>query len=95
MHYLLFYEKVPDHESREGPHREAHRNHVCAAIRRGDVVLAGSLADPADGSALLVFREDGQSKAVTFAREDPYVVHGIVRTWSVRGWQTISAAAPG
>jgi uncharacterized protein len=95
MHYLLFYEKVPDHETREGPLRDAHRDHVFAAIRRGDVVLAGSLADPTDGTALLLFRGHNPDAAVTFARSDPYVLDGVVCRWWVREWQTIANPASG
>jgi uncharacterized protein YciI len=94
MHYLLFYEKVPDHEAREVPLRDAHRDHVFAAIRRGDVALAGSLADPMDGAALLLFRGESPAAATMFARADPYVINGVVCRWWVREWQTITSPLP-
>ena len=55
MHYLLFYEKAPDHAQREGPLMAAHREHVRAALSRGEIVLAGPLREPADGSNVLLF----------------------------------------
>ena len=46
MHYLLFYEKAADYAARQGPLQSAHRAHLSAAVRRGELLLAGSLADP-------------------------------------------------
>jgi uncharacterized protein YciI len=89
MHYLLFYEKVADHAEREKPLQAAHRAHVLAAARGDELVLAGSLADPADGSAVLLFRSESPATAEAFAATDPYVVHGVVRSWRVRAWQTV------
>lgn len=89
MHYLLFYEKVPDHAAREKPLQKAHLEHVMAAVDRGEIILAGSLMDPDDGAALLVFKSDSPAVAESFARLDPYVVHGVISQWRVRTWMTI------
>ncbi len=89
MHYLLFYEKVADHAVREKPVQKAHLDHVMAAIERGDVVLAGSLMDPDDGAALLVFKSDTPAVAESFAQLDPYVTHGVIKRWHVRAWMTL------
>jgi len=89
MHYLLFYEKVPDYASKEGPFQSEHKQHVLSAIARGDVVLAGSLADPADGSAMLIFKTDSSDLPTNFAKADPYVIHGIVNHWYARAWHTL------
>ncbi len=89
MYYLLFYEKDPGYAQREEPWRAAHRDHVFAAARRGQVVLAGSLADPVDGTAVLVFRTPSAAPVEAFAVTDPYVVHGIVSRWRVREWQIV------
>lgn len=89
MHYLLFYEKVADHAAKELPLQADHRKHVLAAMENGDVILAGSLADPVDGSAMLVFKADSPELPTTFANADPYVIHGIVNRWHVRAWHTI------
>src|SRR4029079_10841053 len=87
MHYLLFYEKVADHAARQSPALQiAHRDHVAAAARQGELVLAGSLADPDDGAALLLFRSDSPRTAEAFARADPYVKEGVIARWQVRRW---------
>jgi uncharacterized protein len=97
MHYLLFYEKVPDHAHREAPLRSAHRAHVLVAVARGDLLLGGPLEDPIDGANVLLFRADSPATAESFAAADPYVTSGIVCHWRVRPWRTVvgkEAACP-
>jgi uncharacterized protein len=89
MHYLLFYDKAPDHAERQVPHQAAHRDHCLAAVSRGELLMGGNLADPPDGSALLLFQAKSPAAAEAFARADPYVIHGIVSRWCVRAWQTV------
>lgn len=89
MHYLLFYDKAPDHADRQAPLQAAHRDHCLAAARRGELVLGGSLADPVDGTAVVLFRADSPTVAEAFAAADPYVIHGVVSRWRVRKWDTV------
>jgi uncharacterized protein YciI len=89
MHYLLFYEKAADYAARQGPLLSAHRAHLSAAVRRGELLLAGSLADPVDGSAVLLFQADSPAVAAACAAADPFVLHGVVSRWWVREWQTV------
>ena len=89
MHYLLFYEKAPDHARRERPFQAAHREHVRAALVRGELILGGPLADPLDGAQALLFSADSADAARAFAAADPYVLHGVVTHWHVREWQTV------
>ncbi len=89
MHYLLFYDKAPDHAEREGPFRDAHLAHVRAAVERGELILGGPLHDPEDGSNVLLFQAESNHTAEEFALADPYVHHGIVNRWRVRAWETV------
>jgi len=89
MHYLLTYEKVPNYAEREKPFQAAHRAHVFAAVARGDLILAGPLTDPVDGTNMLLFKADAAATAESFATQDPYVTNGIVNRWHVRPWQTV------
>ena len=88
MHWLLLYDVVDDYTERRRPFRDDHLAHARAAHERGDLVLAGALADPADG-AVLVFRSDSPSVAEEFARDDPYVRSGVVTGWRVRRWTVV------
>jgi uncharacterized protein YciI len=96
VHYLLFYDVVPDYATRRVPFRSAHLAHARAACARGDLVLGGALADPVDG-AVLLFLGDSPAAAEQFARDDPYVRNGLVTAWRVREWTTVvgdDAAVP-
>ncbi|GAB4413649.1 MAG: YciI-like protein [Bacteroidia bacterium] len=86
MYYLLFYQLVDDYLERRVPLRAAHLQLAHAAQEAGTLVMAGALADPADG-AVLVFR-DAES-ATVFARQDPYVAQGLVVRWYVRPWNVV------
>lgn len=88
MHYLLFYEVVPEYIARRAAYRGEHLALADAAVARGELVLGGALADPADG-AVLLFRGPGPEVAERFAESDPYVRHGLVTGWRVRRWSTV------
>ena len=96
MHYLLVYELAPDYLERRGEFREQHLSLAWEAHDRGELVLAGALAEPAD-RAVLLFRADSPRVAEAFAAADPYVRRGLVRSWEVRRWNTAvgtDASAP-
>ena len=86
--WLLFYDVVPDYLERRGEFRAEHLGLATAAHERGELVLAGALAEPADG-AVLVFRGDDASAAEQFAAADPYVRNGLVSSWRVRPWTVV------
>lgn len=88
MHYLLFYELVDDFVAKRAPHRPAHLALAKEAHARGQLVLAGALADAPAGS-VFVFRGPTAAAAEEFAARDPYVTHGVAKTWRVRPWTTV------
>jgi uncharacterized protein YciI len=86
MHYLLFYEVEQGYVERRAPFRNEHLALARQAYDKGDLMLAGALADPPDG-AVLVFR--GPEAAEAFAKADPYVSNGLIKSWKVRKWNTV------
>ena len=95
-HFLVFYDFAADYLERRPAFREEHLAKAWAAHARGELVLGGALADPVDG-AVLLFTGESPSAAESFAREDPYVLNGLVTRWRVREWKTVAgetAAAP-
>jgi uncharacterized protein YciI len=88
MHIILFYEVGDDYVERRGPFRAEHLGLIQQAADRGELVMAGALADPADG-AVLVFRGPTADAAEAFAKADPYVKNGLVKKWRVRHWNTV------
>ena len=77
MHYLLLYDLAPDYLERRGGLRAVHIAHARAAEARGELVLAGALANPADG-AVLLFKGESPAAAEAFALADPYVINRLV-----------------
>jgi uncharacterized protein len=87
-YYALFYEAVDDFIARRTPFREEHLCLAREAHARGELLLAGALADPPSG-ALLVFRSNGPETAEAFAYKDPYVKNGLITRWKVRPWTVV------
>lgn len=84
--YILFYDLVDDYVNKRGPLREGHLTLLRAARQRGEVAIAGALANPVDG-AVLVFRSKEAAEA--FAQADPYVKNGLIKAWRVREWTAV------
>ena len=87
-YFALIYYVVDDFVSHRAAFRDAHLRLVGEANRRGELLLAGALGDPVD-RALLVFRTQDRSIAEDFARNDPYVINGLVRRWEVQPWAVV------
>jgi uncharacterized protein len=88
MHYLLFYEVNDDYAARRAGFRDAHLEKAWQSHERGELVLAGALANPLDG-AVLLFQGESPKVAEEFAKTDPYVTNGLVKRWHVREWSTV------
>jgi uncharacterized protein YciI len=88
LHFLLFYEADESYEEKRKPFRSAHLEYARAAVARGELILGGAFAQPADGAALL-FRCASMAVVERFAAGDPYVVNGVIRSWRVRPWTTV------
>lgn len=92
-YFLLVYETVDDYVEKRAPYRAQHLGLAREAHARGELLLAGALADPADG-AVLVFRAPDQAVVEDFARRDPYVQNGLIKAWRVRPWTVVIGNDP-
>jgi uncharacterized protein YciI len=88
MHYLLMYDLLSDYLERRAAYRDEHLKYAWAATERGELLLAGALAEPTD-TAMLLFQGDSAAAAEAFAKADPYVLAGLVTRWRVRKWTTV------
>jgi hypothetical protein len=88
MYFILFYKTVDNYVEKRAPYRKDHLAYATAAHERGDLVMAGALAEPAD-TAVLIFKGDGPFVAEEFARKDPYVLNGLISEWKVRPWTVV------
>lgn len=87
--HVLIYEYVDDDVlERRDPHRAEHLGMVRERLADGTMLLAGALGDDPPHGGLLVFEDAGAAEA--FAQADPYVRSGLVRSWRVEPWQTVS-----
>jgi hypothetical protein len=86
MHYILFYDVVPDYVKLREKYRESHLAVGTEFFKRGDLVLAGALADPVD-QAVIVF--SSLTAAEDFLKADPYFLNGLVKSYRIRKWTTV------
>ena len=86
-HLLLEYVLADDYLERRAALRDDHLQLAREAHERGELLLAGALPDPYD-RALLVWTAP-RDVVERFATTDPYVVHGLVRSWTVREWNVV------
>ena len=93
-YYLLEYALVDDYVARRAAYREAHLALAQDAHRRGNLILAGALAEPAD-RAVLVWWTDDRSVVERFVDGDPYVHNGLVTSWTIRPWTVVIGEGAG
>lgn len=89
-HFLLSYELAPDYLERRPSFRDDHLALAWRAATSGALVLGGAVGDPVE-SALLLFTD--AEAAAQFARSDPYVREGLVRSWRITPWATVVGEA--
>ena len=88
MYFALIYDLVDDYLDRRPAFRDEHLALARGAQARGELVLAGAFAEPAD-RALLVWTVDDPGTVEQFVRHDPYVINGLVTTWAIRPWNVV------
>jgi uncharacterized protein YciI len=85
MKYLLFYEAADDVMSKAPAHFPAHEARLAEFRAGGTLLETGPFGDPQEGSmSIFTTREAAEE----FAREDPFVLNGVVRSWYIREWDT-------
>lgn len=55
-------------------------------------MLLGGALDPVSEGVLILFEGDSPAAAEAFARADPYVLNGLVRSWKVVPWRTVAGS---
>lgn len=83
MKYVLFYESADDVRAKAPLYAAEHRARWAVFHARGVLLMIGPFADPKDG-AMAIFTTS--EAAEEFARGDPFVLNGVVRTWHIREW---------
>jgi uncharacterized protein len=93
-YFALFYLEVADgYAEKRAAHRQEHLTLAKEFHARGELVLAGALANPMD-SALLIFRGPDASVVERFVAHDPYVRNGLIKRWQIREWTVVVGNTP-
>ena len=88
QYYTLLYHLVDDYIERRAQYRTEHLQLATDAFERGELVLGGAYAEPAD-QALLIWRVADKSVVEDFVAKDPYVKNGLVTKWEIRSWTVV------
>jgi len=87
--YVLFYESAPDVLSKAPQYFAAHQARWQSFLADGSLLMVGPFGDPREGS-MAIFRTRVAAEA--FAKDDPFVLNGVVSRWYIRDWN--EAIAP-
>jgi uncharacterized protein len=81
---VVFYESAADLADKAPRHGAAHRARWRAFADRGDLLMIGPFANAQEDGAMGIFTT--REAAEEFVRGDPFVLHGVVRNWTIREW---------
>jgi uncharacterized protein len=91
MYFILFYKTVENYIEKRAPFREEHLALVKRNHQNGKLLMAGALAEPADG-AVLIFKTDDKEPIKEFVNNDPYVKNGLITDWYIKQWTVVVGA---
>jgi uncharacterized protein len=87
MRYVLNYRAVEDFMPLAREHGASHVARLRQFHSAGTLLMVGTLREPMNGDALGVFTT--REAAEDFVSSDPFVLNGVVESWSVRPWEDI------
>ena len=79
-----FYEAAAGLSDKAPLHAAAHRARWQEFADRGDLLMIGPFANAQEDGAMGIFTT--REAAEEFVRGDPFVLHGVVRHWTIREW---------
>lgn len=84
MKAVVFYESAPGLADKAPLHMAAHRARWQEFAGRGDLLMIGPFDNAQEDGAMAVFIT--RKAAEEFVRGDPFVLHGVIRNWTIREW---------
>jgi uncharacterized protein YciI len=85
--YVMTYRAVEDFLPLARQHAPAHVERLHEFRDRGLLLMVGTFDEPMNGDAMGVFTT--REAAEEFVAGDPFVVNGVVASWSVRPWNEV------
>jgi uncharacterized protein YciI len=89
MKYVVFYESSPDVLTLAPQHFPAHQARLRDFHARGELLMVGTFGDPVKEGSMAIFAT--REGAEEFVKEDPFVLHGVVSSWTLREWNEVLA----
>jgi len=84
MRAVVFYESADDVATRARPHFAAHCARWQEFADRGELLMIGTFANAQEDGSMAIFSTRAAAEA--FVRDDPFVLNGVVRNWTIRDW---------
>jgi hypothetical protein len=92
MKYVMTMESVPNFGPLADKYFKAHLAYLKDFHERGLVLLMGPFQEPYNGEALGVF--PSREAAEEFVAGDPFVLNGVIKSYTIRPWQENLAPDP-
>jgi uncharacterized protein YciI len=80
--YVVSYESADDVRAKAPIHFPAHRARWQEFRDRGELVMIGTFSDRSGAMGIFTTREAAEE----FVNGDPFVLHGVVRSWQIKEW---------
>lgn len=97
LHAVLEYTYADNYLESRGQYRADHLSAGWEAVERGELLLGGAVGEKPFKGLLIFTGENPVEAAEAFAAADPYVINGVVTSWTARPWTTVlgnEAATP-
>jgi len=84
LRYILFYRSGD--LSLAAEHFPPHKARYTEFMQRGELLALGPFSDGSGSIAVFSSRESAEE----FAAGDPFVLNGVVSTWTIREWREVT-----
>ena len=89
MKYVLFYDSDPDGITKAPLHFPAHFARLQEFHARGELLMVGAFSRPVEEGSMAIFATRDAAEA--FAKDDPFVLNGVVKDWRIQEWNEVLA----
>ena len=80
--YVVVYESADDLDAKAPLHFAAHKARWQEFRDRGELLMIGPYSDRSGSLSVFTTREAAEA----FVKDDPFVVHGVVRAYRIHEW---------
>ncbi|MFG2331725.1 YciI family protein [Streptomyces sp. NPDC048604] len=84
MKYVVFYESADDVAGKAPAFFAEHVARYDKYVADGSLLMIGPFADPQQDGSMAIFAT--RQAAEDFVSGDPFVLHGVVRGWTIKAW---------